>query len=162
MADLVLAAKDGYGISNSAVGNEFISQPDLQSNVGYHGYLASNPKMNATFIVAGPGIKRGAKIGLVENVDVAPTIARSAEQRRAIEVLPHDAALDVIALQPRAHPKAALVGAARGSAVLQFDDRSWYLVLKFNIHAAAGGGRAEFQREARHHQQGSSYHQPIP
>ena len=55
--------------------------PISRSNVGYHGYLASNPKMNATFIVAGPGIKRGAKIGLVENVDVAATIARILGQK---------------------------------------------------------------------------------
>ena len=81
MADLVLAAKDGYGISNTAVGDDYIAQPDLQSNVGYHGYLASNPKMNAAFIVAGPGVKRGAKIGMVDNVDVAPTIARILGQK---------------------------------------------------------------------------------
>lgn len=42
---------------------------------GYHGYLAANPKMNAVFIASGRGIKSGLKIGLVDNVDLAPTIA---------------------------------------------------------------------------------------
>ncbi|MBI1841226.1 MAG: alkaline phosphatase family protein, partial [Verrucomicrobia bacterium] len=37
---------------------------------------ASDARMNAAFIVAGRGIKSGAKIGLVDNIDVAPTIAR--------------------------------------------------------------------------------------
>jgi hypothetical protein len=32
--------------------------------------------MNAAFIISGPGIKRGAKIGLIENIQVAPTIAK--------------------------------------------------------------------------------------
>ena len=45
-------------------------------NAGYHGYVGTNPRMNAAFIAAGPGIKKGAKIGLINNVDVAPTIAR--------------------------------------------------------------------------------------
>ncbi|MEO8428384.1 MAG: hypothetical protein ABI651_14840 [Verrucomicrobiota bacterium] len=44
-------------------------------NRGYHGFLASDPKMNAVFIASGRGIKPGAKIGMVDNIDVAPTIA---------------------------------------------------------------------------------------
>jgi hypothetical protein len=31
--------------------------------------------MNAAFVVVGRGIKRGIKIGVVENIHVAPTIA---------------------------------------------------------------------------------------
>jgi len=31
--------------------------------------------MNATFVASGRGLKRGLKIGLVDNIDVAPTIA---------------------------------------------------------------------------------------
>ena len=75
MADLVLAAKDGYGISGSPAGDEFVVPVGPQSNRGYHGYVASNPKMNAVFIAAGDGIKRGARIGIVNNIDIAPTIA---------------------------------------------------------------------------------------
>ena len=76
MADLVIAAENGYGFSASATGEEFVRTTGVKDNVGYHGYLASNPKMNAVFIAAGRGIKRGSKIGVVECVDIAPTIAR--------------------------------------------------------------------------------------
>ena len=75
MADLVLVASDGYGISASARGDDLVVPAGLRDNIGYHGYLATNPKMNAAFIAAGAGIKRGAKIGKIENIDVAPTIA---------------------------------------------------------------------------------------
>jgi hypothetical protein len=32
--------------------------------------------MNAVFVAWGRGIKQGAKLGLVRNIDVAPTIAK--------------------------------------------------------------------------------------
>jgi predicted AlkP superfamily pyrophosphatase or phosphodiesterase len=77
MAQMVLAAKPGYAFSNSALGDEWITEVTLeQGNQGYHGYLASNPKMNAVFVAAGRGIKKGAQIGVIENIHVAPTIAR--------------------------------------------------------------------------------------
>lgn len=41
-----------------------------------HGYLPTNPKMYTSFVAAGPGIRRGARIGHIRNHDVAPTIAR--------------------------------------------------------------------------------------
>ncbi len=75
MADLVLAAADGYAFSASAASEDFAVAVDAYANHGTHGYLASNPAMNAAFIVAGRGIKRGARIGPVMNIDVAPTIA---------------------------------------------------------------------------------------
>ena len=74
MADLVLAAKPGYGFSGLTTGNESIV-PTRAGGSGSHGYLSTNPKMNAVFIVAGRGIVKGKKIGVVENIDVAPTAA---------------------------------------------------------------------------------------
>jgi len=44
-------------------------------NQGYHGYFASEADMDAAFVVAGRGIQSGLKIGWVDNIDVAPTIA---------------------------------------------------------------------------------------
>jgi predicted AlkP superfamily pyrophosphatase or phosphodiesterase len=76
MADLVLVAGDGYGVSSSANGEKFVRPVGGSDNAGYHGYVGTNPRMNAAFIANGPGIKRGAKVGLINNVDVAPTIAR--------------------------------------------------------------------------------------
>jgi predicted AlkP superfamily pyrophosphatase or phosphodiesterase len=76
MADLVLMAADGYGISGSARPNELVVPAGLNDNLGYHGYVGTNPKMNAAFVASGAGIKRGGKVGLIDNVDVAPTIAK--------------------------------------------------------------------------------------
>jgi predicted AlkP superfamily pyrophosphatase or phosphodiesterase len=76
MADLVLVAADGYGVSGSARGDDFMRRTGVQDNLGYHGYVGRNPKMNAAFIATGAGVKSGAKTGLIENIDIAPTIAR--------------------------------------------------------------------------------------
>ena len=76
MADLVLVAANGYGVSASARGDQLAVRTGGNDNLGYHGYVATNPRMNAAFIVSGPGIKRGAKIPMIDNIDVAPTIAR--------------------------------------------------------------------------------------
>jgi predicted AlkP superfamily pyrophosphatase or phosphodiesterase len=76
MAQLVLAAKEGYAFNNNALGDELVTEVTLeQGNQGHHGYLASNPKMNAVFVAAGRGIKKGARAGVIENIHVAPTIA---------------------------------------------------------------------------------------
>jgi hypothetical protein len=77
MADLILIAKDGYAFTNVAAGDDYITSVTLASgNQGHHGYLASNPKMDAAFLAWGRGIKRGVKLGKIENTSVAPSIAR--------------------------------------------------------------------------------------
>ena len=81
MADLILIAKDGYGVSALATGETFLARVGASDNAGYHGFIATNPKMNAAFIAAGAGIKRGAKIGLIDNRDIAPTIAHLLGQK---------------------------------------------------------------------------------
>ena len=72
--DLVLVAADGYGFSADAAGEDFVVENT--GTPGTHGFLSTNPKMNATFVAAGAGIKSGVQLGVVENIDVAPTIAR--------------------------------------------------------------------------------------
>lgn len=74
MADLVLSAKDGYGFSGSATGDEFVVKSE--ATLGTHGFLSSNERMRATFIASGAGVRRGARIGVIDNIDLAPTIAR--------------------------------------------------------------------------------------
>ncbi|MDB6029044.1 MAG: Type phosphodiesterase / nucleotide pyrophosphatase [Verrucomicrobiales bacterium] len=74
MPDLVLAAKDGYAFSAMDLLEKTIV-PVGERGQGAHGYLSSNPKMNALFIAAGRGIAKGKKIGLMNNIDVAPTVA---------------------------------------------------------------------------------------
>lgn len=43
---------------------------------GAHGHDARIPEMSAAFIAAGPGVKRGAGVDRIRNIDVAPTIER--------------------------------------------------------------------------------------
>jgi predicted AlkP superfamily pyrophosphatase or phosphodiesterase len=57
-----------------ATGDDFVIKNE--GTPGTHGFLSTNPKMNATFVASGPGIVQGQKIGMVENIDIAPTIAQ--------------------------------------------------------------------------------------
>jgi predicted AlkP superfamily pyrophosphatase or phosphodiesterase len=73
MADLVLVASDGYAFDGKSDG-----EPVSESvpPVGSHGYLNTDPDMNAIFIAWGAGIRKGIQMPEIRNVDVAPTIAR--------------------------------------------------------------------------------------
>ena len=73
MGDLILVAKDGYAFSNESYEDESITE--LKIPAGSHGYLSTNPKMNGVFVAWGRGIKPGVKLGMVDNIDVATTIA---------------------------------------------------------------------------------------
>jgi predicted AlkP superfamily pyrophosphatase or phosphodiesterase len=74
MADLVISAKRGYAFSGMEKADETIV-PTRSGGNGSHGYLASDPNMNAIFIAAGRDIAKGKKIGLVKNTDIAPTVS---------------------------------------------------------------------------------------
>lgn len=71
--DLVLSAKDGYAFSNETTGDEVVTQP---RPTGSHGYLQSNPRLDALFVMGGRGVRKGAAVERVRNLDVAPTIAQ--------------------------------------------------------------------------------------
>jgi len=71
--DLMLSAKDGYGFSGDAAGDDVFLQP---RQTGSHGYPATNPKVDAAFVASGAGIRKGVRTRRVRNLDVAPTIAR--------------------------------------------------------------------------------------
>jgi predicted AlkP superfamily pyrophosphatase or phosphodiesterase len=76
MAELILVPKPRHGFSNNASGDEEASPVTLTAgSPGNHGYLSSNTNMNAMFVAAGRGIKRGVKLGVIDNRNVAPTIA---------------------------------------------------------------------------------------
>jgi len=74
MADLVLVAKDGYSFSSSNTGPPVVDVGE-GSNPGNHGYLGTDPDMDAIFIAWGYGIQGGQRLSVIQNVDVAPTIA---------------------------------------------------------------------------------------
>ncbi|HVW36004.1 MAG TPA: hypothetical protein VHB99_01825, partial [Pirellulales bacterium] len=68
--------------SGSADGESFVvPQAEGGVSLGNHGYIATNPKMNAVFVASGAGIKPGAKLGMIENIDLAPTIAHLLGQK---------------------------------------------------------------------------------
>jgi predicted AlkP superfamily pyrophosphatase or phosphodiesterase len=68
--DLVLAAKPDYAFSGEREGSWVTS-----ASGGTHGYLNTDPKMQAIFIAWGYGIPQGTRLGSISNLDVAPTIA---------------------------------------------------------------------------------------
>jgi predicted AlkP superfamily pyrophosphatase or phosphodiesterase len=54
------------------------SDGDLVTQVasgGTHGYINTDPKMQAIFIAWGAGIPKGVRLNSISNLDVAPTIA---------------------------------------------------------------------------------------
>jgi predicted AlkP superfamily pyrophosphatase or phosphodiesterase len=75
--DAVIVAKDGYSVSGSAEGDTLVaSNTEAKASLGSHGFIANMPKMNATCILSGAGIRPGVKLSNVENIDLAPTMAK--------------------------------------------------------------------------------------
>lgn len=74
MADLILSAKDGYAFNATATGDSAVVEST--GTLGTHGFLSTNPKMNAFFVASGAGIRPGSSLGVIENIDVAPTAAK--------------------------------------------------------------------------------------
>ncbi len=73
MYQLLLTAKDGYSFSGATGGPVSAAVPQQG---GSHGYLASDPDMDAIFIASGYGVRTGARLEKLENIDVAPTLAK--------------------------------------------------------------------------------------
>jgi predicted AlkP superfamily pyrophosphatase or phosphodiesterase len=71
MADLVLAAKDGYAFAAAHEGSPVVEVPES----GAHGYLSTDPALNALFVAWGKEIRKGVVLDVVNNLDLAPTIA---------------------------------------------------------------------------------------
>ncbi len=74
MADLVLAVREGYAVVGDATGDALVAAG--ATTTGSHGYLSTEPAMNAVFVASGAGIRAGAKLDAIENTSVAPTVAR--------------------------------------------------------------------------------------
>jgi predicted AlkP superfamily pyrophosphatase or phosphodiesterase len=75
--DLILVAKDGYAVAGSADGNTFIAaNTEAKTSLGSHGFVSTFGKMNAICVLSGRGIQPGGRIKDVENIDLAPTIAK--------------------------------------------------------------------------------------
>ncbi len=72
MSPLLLTAKDGYSFSGATGGPVTNAVPQLR---GSHGYLSSDPEMDALFIASGYGVRKGSLPAKISNLDVAPTLA---------------------------------------------------------------------------------------
>ena len=70
----MLTAKDGYAFTADAT-EPAVVDASLGS-FGSHGYVASDPDLQALFIAHGRGIKPGVRLDEVSNLNLAPTIAR--------------------------------------------------------------------------------------
>jgi hypothetical protein len=71
--DLYLTAKPGYSFSGGA---EEPVVRDVTPARGGHGYINTNPDMEALFIASGAHIRSGVDLGSITNLRVAPTIAK--------------------------------------------------------------------------------------
>jgi predicted AlkP superfamily pyrophosphatase or phosphodiesterase len=74
MGALFVIPKTGYAFNAAATAPIVIDA--VEGGLGAHGYVSSDPELGALFIASGAGIKRGVRVNAIENVDVAPTIAR--------------------------------------------------------------------------------------
>jgi predicted AlkP superfamily pyrophosphatase or phosphodiesterase len=72
--DLWLSAESGYSFGNGHSGDDAVVPRATRG--GTHGYLPDQPDMLGTLVLWGRGIRPGARLGKLSNVDVAPTIAR--------------------------------------------------------------------------------------
>jgi predicted AlkP superfamily pyrophosphatase or phosphodiesterase len=92
MGALFVLPKEGYGFNASPAAPAVVDA--TEGNLGAHGFVASDPDLGAIFIASGAGIRPGVKLDAIDNLDVAPTIARllglelpSAEGRVLEEIL---------------------------------------------------------------------------
>lgn len=72
--DMVLFAKMGWTCGDTAAGAlTFQEKPERK---GTHGHNPDQPDLHATFIAWGAGIRHGVNVGDINNLDVAPTMAK--------------------------------------------------------------------------------------
>jgi predicted AlkP superfamily pyrophosphatase or phosphodiesterase len=92
MGVVFLTAKEGYAFAAAAGSQTAIDAPE--GSLGAHGYVSDDAEIQALFIASGRGIKPGATLDRVNNLDVAPTAAnllgvemKSVEGRVLTEIL---------------------------------------------------------------------------
>ncbi len=74
MGALMLLPKDGYVFTADSAEPAVVDAPP--GSLGAHGYIASDPDIQALFIASGRGIKPGITLDAVSNLNLTPTIAR--------------------------------------------------------------------------------------
>jgi len=71
-AALMLEAAPGYSFDDTLTGEEVRDSGETYK--GTHGYLPTDPRMRASLIAYGPGVRSGAKLPLARMIDLAPSI----------------------------------------------------------------------------------------
>ncbi len=66
----------GLKLGYESASNPLAPLLDTPHELGNHGYLRQHPEMNATFLIAGPGIAAGKSLGQIDMRDIAPTLAK--------------------------------------------------------------------------------------
>jgi len=79
MGALMLTARDGYAFTADSAEPAVVDAPD--GGLGSHGYVASDPDIQALFIASGRNIKPGVTLDAVSNLNLTPTIARLLDLR---------------------------------------------------------------------------------
>ncbi|HWE02094.1 MAG TPA: ectonucleotide pyrophosphatase/phosphodiesterase [Tepidisphaeraceae bacterium] len=74
MPDVILFARSGYSFGDTSAGQLAVTTKSAEVR-GTHGHDPNQPGMHATFVAWGAGVKAGAKLGVISNADVAPTVA---------------------------------------------------------------------------------------
>jgi predicted AlkP superfamily pyrophosphatase or phosphodiesterase len=70
--DLVLHAAEGWFITSHATPEQAATARDYR---GTHGHRPDDPRLHAGFVAAGPSIVAGATTGVLDQRDIAPTVA---------------------------------------------------------------------------------------
>ncbi len=71
---LLLTARDGYSFS-TATGSGLVADAS-EGSLGAHGYVSTDPELQALFIASGRGIRAGVTLDSMNTIDLAPTMAR--------------------------------------------------------------------------------------
>jgi predicted AlkP superfamily phosphohydrolase/phosphomutase len=75
--DLYLDFADGYVPKNSIDQSGIVRRLPLSIGSGDHGFFPQRMSMQTIWFATGPGIAAGKKIGLIRQIDIAPTLSRA-------------------------------------------------------------------------------------
>jgi len=73
MGVLFVTPQEGYAFAAPAEGEVVINASE--GSLGAHGYPATDPDLSALFLASGARIRPGVTLDVIDNVDVAPTMA---------------------------------------------------------------------------------------
>ena len=73
MGVLFVTPQEGYAFAAPAEGEVVINASE--GSLGAHGYPATDPDLSALFLASGAHIRPGVTLDVIDNVDVAPTMA---------------------------------------------------------------------------------------